>query len=162
VTKVWSWLLLALCVLTSCAAEKRANYDEINAIGMREPLYVVFQNGKRIDTDSLHISNDSTRWCQRSDGSFGSFDHYPPLTVPTSDLRKIVYTSRILGSPTGQVLGLVGGELLGAAIGVWIAPPAKGYFDLIPFLYVIGSMALGGVAGGILGSFFLRTDYIIH
>ena len=107
---------------------------------------IVFQDERAIDVRNIVASRDSTRFLNETTGA--------TIVVPTSTIRKVIFTSHGVGFLEGFGWGAGTGVVSGATLG-FIATnghtSSENFGGADDVEVILGLAGLGGAAGGLIG-----------
>lgn len=140
--------IVATAILFGCTSTRLINessrtayFEEINKTGHGRKGQIVKLDRQRFDGNNIHVELDSTSWT----------DTYTGLTktVPTKDIREIVFIKIWRGAGQGFLIGAASG--FGFVIGYLTivgGDPCEGC-NVYEFGVLVGG--IWGAAGGVLG-----------
>jgi len=117
-------VVILFSLTTGCTSVQRVkNFDSINKQGQTKVAELTLVSGEVLYAEGLRVSSDSSHWLSSSAQStiYSRGTTQPPtltaVTMPTADIRKIIFPSRVTGAKLGMLHGAWAGFLIGAYIG---------------------------------------------
>ena len=148
----FAFLALMCGAVSGCTSSHRLSSDpgtseEILRESMVHLARITLINGHRVDCYAVSVRKDTTRWRWN--------DTAAEAAIPTDSIYSINVPDPQIGG--GIALGIVGGAVLGGAIGAAATPaPSASNLDnllgLVTVLDILGGAALGILLGGTAGA----------